>query len=64
MNLHPRTSQVYFSEEYYFKDKYLHDIMKIFNALHSDQYSEILHAELNLKDLETIDNDVHLGEDT
>ena len=63
LNLHLRTCQVYICEECNFRTKHLHDIQKHLNDLHSDQYSEILHAKLNLKDLETIDQDVHWKKD-
>ena len=58
LNLHLTTCQIYVCEDCYYRTKHLHDIREHLNEKHSD-FELIIHAKINLKDPETIDQDFH-----
>ena len=58
LNLHLTTCQIYVCEDCYYRTKHLHDIREHLNEKHND-FKLIIHAKINLKDPEIIDQDFH-----
>ena len=61
LDLHLTTCQIYICEDCYCRTKHLHNIKEHLNEKHSSDsdYFQIIHAKINLKDPETIDQDFH-----
>ena len=61
LDLHLTTCQIYICEDCYCRTKHLHNIKEHLNEKHSSDgdFFEIIHAKINLKDPETIDQDFH-----
>ena len=61
LNLHIATCEIYTCEECIFRTKHLHDMKEHLNNIHEKfKYHEIIHAKINRKDSELIDQDVHM----
>ena len=63
LNLHLTTCQIYVCEDCYFRTQHMHDIREHLKDKHNNDFSLIIHAKINLKDPETIDQILHSKED-
>ena len=63
LNLHLTTCQIYVCEDHYYRTQHMHDIREHLKDKHSNDFSLIIHAKINLKDPETIDQILHSKED-
>ena len=61
LSLHIATCESYTCEECIYRTKHLHEIKEHLNNIHENiKYQEIIHAKINRKDSELIDQYVHM----
>ena len=66
LNLHISTCEIYTCEACCFRTKNLHDIKDHLNNVHisiGTEWDEIIHAKVNRKDSELIDQAIHMKKD-